>query len=217
MMDVSDSGILASLMRAWASGGWLMLPMLALTCFIYYYALDLLCRVQFHFLLRSRLHQRKPQEIASARSPHLRKARQLLLAEASSMAEVKRHFQEVRNEYLSVINRRIRFLSVIIPAGPLLGLLGTVTGMLSTFDGMLQDSSERFDGVVTGVSEALVTTQTGLAVAVPAMVILSIVVQRRNALAHAIARLERHNAQLALRLGCPLSRRNSGARELATA
>lgn len=213
-MDFADTSIMSSMMRAWMSGGWLMLPLLALACFVYYYALDLLFRVQLHFLLRCRLHERKPQEIATASTPDLRKARQLLLADAGSMGEVKRHFQEVRNEYLSVINRRIRFLSVIIPAGPLLGLLGTVTGMLSTFDGMLQHSGERFDGVVTGISEALVTTQTGLALAIPALVILSIVVQRRNALAQAIARLERHNAQLALRSGCPIPTRSSGARQL---
>jgi len=79
-----------------------------------------------------------------------------------------------------------------------------VTGMLSTFDGMLVVAGNRFDSIVTGISEALITTQTGLIISIPAIVILSLIVQRRNALVLAIARLERYNTRLALRADCPV-------------
>ncbi|KAF0094860.1 MAG: biopolymer transport protein ExbB [Puniceicoccaceae bacterium 5H] len=205
-MNTGVSSWHEALVQIWTSGGWLMVPLLALTCFIYYTAIELYCRVHFHFLLRAKVHQRKLPEITAAKTRHLGLARQLLLTQASSMAEVRRHFQEVRNEYLPAVNRRIRFLGIIITAGPLLGLLGTVTGMLSTFDGMVHATGDRFDSIVTGISEALITTQMGLLIAIPALIILSLIVQRRNDLVHAIARLERLNAQLALRSGCPVKR-----------
>jgi len=183
-----------------------MVPLLLLTFFIYVTALDLFCRVQFHFLVRGRLHEREAGEIA--RDPRLELARRLVRFDALSAPEVRRHFAEVRNEYLPPIDRRIRFLAIIITAGPLLGLLGTVTGMLSTFRGMVDQAGNRFDSVVTGISEALITTQTGLVISIPALVLLSLIVQRRNTLVHCIARLERFNTRLALRSDCPLPREN---------
>lgn len=188
----------------WTSGGWLMLPLLLLTVFIYLTAFDLFCRVQFHFLVRGKVHQRDAGEIARGAHPTLVMARDLVCFEALSSEEIKRHFAEVRNEYLPPINRRIHFLAVIITAGPLIGLLGTVTGMLSTFDGMVDQIGSRYDSVVTGICEALITTQTGLVISIPAMVLLSLIIQRRNTLVHCIARLERYNIRLALRSDCPV-------------
>ena len=197
--DLGAEGLLARALDIWAGGGWLMVPLLLLTVFIYGTALNLLFRVQFHFLLRGGVHRRDPGTVAEGGDPHLDRARRLLRPDASDTAEVRRHFEEVRNEYLPFIDRRIRFLGIVITAGPLLGLLGTVTGMLSTFSGMVDGAGNRFDSVVGGISEALITTQTGLLIAVPAMVLLSLIMQRRNSLVVAIARLERYNTRLALR------------------
>ncbi|MFP4283762.1 MAG: MotA/TolQ/ExbB proton channel family protein [Opitutales bacterium] len=191
----------------WTSGGWLMIPLLLLTFFIYITALDLFCRVQFHFLVRGRVHQRDAAEIAHGPARELELARRLIRSDALTVEAVKRHFSEVRNEYLPPIDRRIRFLAIIITTGPLLGLLGTVTGMLRTFSGMVDQVGNRFDSVVTGISEALITTQTGLVIAIPALVLLSLVIQRRNTLEHCIARLERFNTRLTLRAENPATRR----------
>ena len=188
----------------WTSGGWLMIPLLLLTLFIYATALNLFLRVHFHFLLRGRIHQMDTASITRPANSHIAMAKQLIRYEALTADEVQRHFEEVRNEYLPFIDRRIRFLAIIITAGPLIGLLGTVTGMLSTFDGMLVSVGNRFDSIVTGISEALITTQTGLIIAIPALVMLSLIIQRRNALALAISRLERFNTRLALRSDCPI-------------
>lgn len=198
--------MIESALEIWMSGGWLMIPLLVLTIFIYAIALNLLCQVHFHFLLRGRVHQRNAEELTAARDENLRKARQLVCFDTLEADDIRRHFEEVRNEYLPYIDRRIRFLGVIITAGPLLGLLGTVTGMLSTFSGMIDAFGNRFESIVTGISEALITTQTGLIISIPAMVILSLIIQRRNTLVLAIARLERYNVRLALRSGCPIPR-----------
>jgi biopolymer transport protein ExbB len=205
-MNTQSGSLIDQALAIWTSGGWLMLPLLLLTVFIYLTAFDLFCRVQFHFLVRARVHEREAGEIARSADRNLILARELVRFDALSSDAVKRHFAEVRNEYLPPIDRRIRFLAIIITAGPLIGLLGTVTGMLSTFSGMVDQIGNRFDSVVSGISEALITTQTGLVISIPAMVLLSLIIQRRNTLVHSIARLERYNVRLALRSDCPVPR-----------
>lgn len=190
----------------WISGGWLMIPLLILTVFIYATALNLFCHLQFHFLLRGRIHQRSPEELAVAQDEYIREARQLICFDTMSAEDIRRHFVEVRNEYVPYVDRRIKFLAIIITAGPLIGLLGTVTGMLSTFSGMIGALGSRFQSIVSGISEALITTQAGLIISIPAMVILSLIIHRRNALVLAISRLERYNVRLVLRAGCPIPR-----------
>ena len=57
---------------------------------------------------------------------------------------------------------------VIAALAPLLGLLGTVTGMIETFDALATMTLfSRSGGIAGGVSQALVSTQMGLAVAIP--------------------------------------------------
>jgi biopolymer transport protein ExbB len=60
-------------------------------------------------------------------------------------------------------------MRVCIGAAPLLGLLGTVTGMLATFDALASGSGgeKTMQLVAKGISEALITTETGLVIALP--------------------------------------------------
>lgn len=67
---------------------------------------------------------------------------------------------------------------------PLAGLLGTVTGMISTFDalgsGMMYTAGG--GGIGAGVSEALVSTQTGLVVAVPGILLGALLARKQRQL-----------------------------------
>jgi len=83
--------------------------------------------------------------------------------------EVERRFATFELEEMAWVERRLPFLGVLIGAAPLLGLLGTVAGMLVTFGGMATGAgSEPIDVISGGISKALVTTQAGLVIAVPA-------------------------------------------------
>jgi biopolymer transport protein ExbB len=62
-------------------------------------------------------------------------------------------------------------ISVIAAVAPLLGLLGTVTGMIATFDVITQFGTGDPQLLSGGISEALLTTQMGLAVAIPTLLI----------------------------------------------
>ena len=63
----------------------------------------------------------------------------------------------------------IPILEVIIAIAPLLGLLGTATGLFTVFEGV-GAGEEKYEEMAQGISEALITTVSGLAVAVPAVI-----------------------------------------------
>ena len=65
-------------------------------------------------------------------------------------------------------------LGAMIAAAPLLGLLGTVTGMERTFSTLAGHGTKSLEGLAGGISEVLVATESGLAVALPAMLLVYI-------------------------------------------
>lgn len=94
------------------------------------------------------------------------------------------------------LNRRLRLARVLAGAAPLLGLLGTVTGMLRTFRGLsIRQSAETLDLVSRGISEALITTETGLAFGIAGLVVLHLLQERRDRL---LERSERRENSLLL-------------------
>ena len=69
----------------------------------------------------------------------------------------------------SRLRRGLFFVGVVAAASPLIGLLGTVTGMISTFAVITEHGTGDPRLLSAGISEALLTTQLGLTVAVPAL------------------------------------------------
>ena len=67
------------------------------------------------------------------------------------------------------LERFLSGLNVIAAVSPLLGLLGTVTGMIATFLVITQHGTGDPKLMAGGISEALLTTQYGLIVAIPAL------------------------------------------------
>jgi len=66
-------------------------------------------------------------------------------------------------------NRLLPFIAVTAACAPLLGLLGTVTGIISTFKLMTVFGSGDVKMLSSGISEALITTEYGLYIAIPAV------------------------------------------------
>jgi len=65
------------------------------------------------------------------------------------------------------IEQGTHVISMMAAAAPLLGLLGTVTGMVATFDVITLYGNQNPVLMADGISEALITTQSGLLVAFP--------------------------------------------------
>lgn len=74
---------------------------------------------------------------------------------------------EFKNKLSNIIKSQLKYANVLIVAAPLLGLLGTVIGMLDTFKGIGAEAGEdTTKAVADGVKVALITTQTGLSIAI---------------------------------------------------
>lgn len=87
----------------------------------------------------------------------------------------REHLEDVISESLlnesATLNRFGAVIIVIAAVSPLLGLLGTVTGMISTFDVITEFGTGDPKLLSGGISIALVTTQLGLIVAIPLLLV----------------------------------------------
>ena len=109
----------------------------------------------------------------------------------TSSKHVRNRFEEVRQTMLHDVERRLIFLNTLVAAAPLMGLLGTVIGMLGTFAAIsTSGGAETAAKVAEGISEALITTQTGLFVALPGIFLTLIIRRRKHAVEAALARIE---------------------------
>ena len=101
-----------------------------------------------------------------------------------------------RTEWRLHFDRRLRFVRILATSAPLLGLLGTVGGMLKTFSALgLREGFKTLDLVASGISEALVTTETGLSIAIVGLILLLVLTGCRRRL---LIRFETYEADCRL-------------------
>jgi len=184
--------LLAPIWNIWVSGGWVMIPLFALAVLLYGQAFQLLLYVRRNDLdRRSEMSWwqwvRTPEEAPERIGGIIRYTQ----SDVSSGKQIRLRFEEVRLVLLALIDRRARFIGTLVAAAPLMGLLGTVLGMLQTFFGISTSGGAETAGVVAaGISEALVTTQTGLTIALPGLFMVMVIQRRRHQLEAQLARLE---------------------------
>ncbi len=87
-----------------------------------------------------------------------------------SPASLERSAQTASSESLTQLESRMTWLATIGAVAPFLGLFGTIWGIIDAFHGLGTAGAATLRAVAPGVSEALITTAAGLAVAVPAVV-----------------------------------------------
>ena len=80
-------------------------------------------------------------------------------------------------------------LGTVASVSPLLGLLGTVLGMIDVFQVVSSQGVGNADSLAGGISEAMITTATGLAIAIPALVAYNAFSNRANGMVLEIERL----------------------------
>jgi biopolymer transport protein ExbB len=82
---------------------------------------------------------------------------------------MKEAIEEVGRQVVHELERYLNTLGTIASISPLLGLLGTVIGMIKVFS-VIVTAGVGDPGVLAGgISEALITTATGLSVAIPSL------------------------------------------------
>lgn len=90
----------------------------------------------------------------------------------SRFDNIRRYLDDAFAEEDAEIKKYKVLISTIVIVAPLLGLLGTVAGMIETFES-LGDMSlfSQSGGIAGGISQALITTQMGLAVSIPGLIV----------------------------------------------
>jgi len=178
--------------EVWSGGGLLMIPLFLLAALICYS----FSKLTVYFLFGSEMLRTAEAtwagwiERPDAGHGEVGEIIRYCLVEVSTVEELQSRFDEVRFGQLPRLDRRIFFLGVLVSLAPLLGLLGTVTGMLATFQGLGGGGGKIIDSVAAGISQALITTQVGLTIAVPGYLMLYFLVGRRQQLAVRLAHLE---------------------------
>jgi biopolymer transport protein ExbB len=83
--------------------------------------------------------------------------------------ELKQVLEDVGRRELLGLQRGLPALATIVAGAPLLGLLGTVLGMINIFTVVAGAGSGITEQLSQGISQALITTATGLIIAIPAL------------------------------------------------
>jgi len=95
---------------------------------------------------------------------------QVNFGHVSNAGALQRAAQSAASEALTLLESRMTWLATIGAVAPFLGLFGTIWGIIDAFHGLGTAGAATLRAVAPGVSEALITTAAGLAVAVPAVV-----------------------------------------------
>lgn len=155
----------------WMDGGWAMIALAVVAFAIFGIGTDLL------LTLRSKgFHGLRDETWRSwIEHPERRRGRVGRILDVVNVGrnidEVNGFFDAVRAAELKPIKRGLKVMATCVAAAPLLGLLGTVTGMLATFAALGQGSGgdQAMAAISAGISEALITTETGLIIALPGL------------------------------------------------
>ncbi len=180
-------------------GGILMVPLTVLALTIYWTAFKLIFFFTEHFFYRvNRDLLAEHVENPSLSSGELRRVLDYTqAADVRTVEEVRSRFAEVINSYLSDVDTKRSYLLILVTTAHLMGLLGTVMGMLTTFSGLaVSGGGSTVDQIAAGISEALITTQTGLIIAIPAYVMATLIQKRRNEMEACLTTMETLTVQL---------------------
>jgi biopolymer transport protein ExbB len=90
-----------------------------------------------------------------------------LLRYGKSHEEIERAMQVVALHEIARLERNLWVLATVANIAPLFGFLGTVTGMIAAFEALAEVGLGNPRAVASGISQALITTATGLTIALP--------------------------------------------------
>ncbi|NPA25492.1 MAG: MotA/TolQ/ExbB proton channel family protein [Deltaproteobacteria bacterium] len=114
------------------------------------------------------IRRRRPLATLSG-SPFASLVARLLGAMGESRSENAALLETLVERESERLGRYINYIYVLATIAPLLGLLGTVQGMISTFDAISIFGTGNPRALANGISEALITTQSGLFVSIPGL------------------------------------------------
>jgi biopolymer transport protein TolQ len=109
-------------------------------------------------------------ELKKVSQSHRENSNETLGSRFSGVENVKRSLRRAINAEVIRLTQMVPFLATTGNITPFVGLFGTVWGIMNSFHGIGQRGSASLAVVAPGISEALVATAAGLAVAIPAVI-----------------------------------------------
>ena len=111
--------------------------------------------------------------------------------------ELKEFIIDQGRQEVRTLERGLVGLETIAGVAPLLGLMGTVIGMIKVFNVISQEGLGQANVLSQGISEALITTVTGLAIGIPALIAYNFFTSRAEGL---VMDIEKYTASLLHRI-----------------
>jgi len=96
----------------------------------------------------------------------------------TGIANINRALRIATNTEMTKLTQMVPFLATTGNTAPFIGLFGTVWGIMNSFHGIGQRGSASLAVVAPGISEALIATAAGLAVAIPSVIAFNFFTQR---------------------------------------
>lgn len=179
------------------AGGWVMPPLIVLMVVLWF-------AIGYRFAALQRGTSRGARQLLRKTDKKIRKQKKInpegVLVRAakkgvqlknSGVVELRGFLDYAFYEEEKEIRKYDVLIMTIVKIAPLLGLLGTVIGMIETFDS-LGDMSlySQSGGIAGGISQALFTTQMGLAVSIPGLIVNGILNRKQKDLELELAQLK---------------------------
>jgi biopolymer transport protein ExbB len=171
-MEDSSITLWQQALDIWASGGWAMYALAADAVIIFYLGHSIFFRIRakgYLYVTEKKMKKwiKRPE---TGRGPVGKMIR--FVMGANTLEEIGIFFDELYQTEIAPLDRDLKVMQTCVNVAPLLGLLGTVTGMLATFAALATGSGgdKTMGMVASGISEALITTETGLLVALPGLI-----------------------------------------------
>lgn len=193
LVEGDQTTVFEKLKSHFAAGGWVMIPLLLLPFWI----VTLVIQKVMQFWTRHRKFNKhlttalsyvddnndtQALNYVKARKGLMARIIEACLASPKKLDVAENEVRKLILNELPILNRNINTLAVIAGAAPLLGLLGTISGMIALFAAVTYYGTGDPKFLAGGISEALVTSQTGLAIAIPTLFIHDYLRNRKDRL-----------------------------------
>ena len=173
-----------SVLELFKAGGWAMWPLLACSLVAVAIVIERLIVLRSGRILDRGMVQRliglaeggRPDRAVEACRQHpgiftnIVGAGLELAAQGDRESDAKEAIEDAGRHQIGRLNRYLGTLGTVVGISPLLGLLGTVLGMIDVFKTIADAGVGQAAALSSGISQALITTATGLSIAIPSLV-----------------------------------------------
>ncbi len=155
----------------WLSGGWAMIAIAVVSLVMFALGINIYSRLSGKgFTSVSEKTWRRWIDHPQERRGNIGEILDFVTS-GKTLKDTTNNFEEIYTTEVAPFERDLLVMKICVGVAPLLGLLGTVTGMLVTFQALASGSGgdQTMALIAKGISEALVTTETGLVIALPGL------------------------------------------------